>query len=103
MSSQFVRVPFYIESNGDKTHFLPSCRTSKGYRIGSKGDEQLIEDYWEALRLVMEMQVRRFRRPNSKGNFGIVKCETENVEEVSHAKIEEQIAAPDSSKSTAND
>lgn len=93
MNSEFVRVPFYVEKNGQKTHFLPACRMSKGYRIGLKGEEQMIEDYWQALSVVSAMKVPRFRRPNAQGNFGIVACEAGDFEEVSRSAIEEQISA----------
>lgn len=93
MSSEFVCVPFYVERDGKKTHFLPSCRMTTGYRIGEKGDEKLVRDYWQALDLLVKMPVPRFRRPNANGNFGIVACLPGNYEDVSRAAIECQIAA----------
>lgn len=92
MSSEFVRVPFYVERDGRKTHFLPECRMARGYRIGPKGEEQLIVDYWEALSVLLKMSTPRFRRPNSNGNFGIVACADGDIEEVSCQEIERQIS-----------
>jgi hypothetical protein len=92
MSEDFVKVPYYIERDGSKTHFLPNVRQAKGYRIGEKGSEQLVADYWEALELVRAMATPRFRRKNSEGNVGIVACKPEQVEEVSRAAIEVQLA-----------
>jgi len=92
MNTGFIRVPFYVERNGEKTHFLPGCRMPSGYRIGPKGSEQTIADYWTALKLLTEMDIPRFRRANMNGNFGIVACAPEDIEEVSRAAIEQQIA-----------
>lgn len=92
MNPSFIRVPFYVERDGQKTHFLPGCRMSSGYRIGPKGNEQTVEDYWTALSLLTEMDVPRFRRPNMNGNFGIVACAPGDIEEVSRAAIEKQMA-----------
>lgn len=88
MSSEFVRVPFYVERDGSKTFFLPSCRMSGGYRIGAKGEEVTLQDYWAALTKLMTMKPPRFRRPNAEGNFGIVKCEPGALEEVNRDFIE---------------
>lgn len=92
MSTDFVKVPYYIERNGSKTHFLPGLRQGKGYRIGEKGSEQVVVDYWEALALVLAMPTPRFRRKNSEGNAGIVACRSGQVEEVSRKAIEAQLA-----------
>jgi hypothetical protein len=42
--------------------------------IGEKGQELTIENYDAALRALSEMDVPRWRRPNSQGNWGIVKA-----------------------------
>jgi hypothetical protein len=89
--TEFVRVPFYLERDGKKTFFLPSCRMAGGYRIGAKGEEVTVADYWAALAQLTAMKPPRFRRPNGEGNFGIVKCETDAVEEVSREFIESEL------------
>ncbi len=92
MTSDFVKIPFYIERDGSKTHFLPGLRGSTGYRIGEKGSETLVLDFWEALSAVCAMPTPRFRRRNSEGNPGIVACKAGQLEEVSRAAIEAQLA-----------
>ena len=92
MSDEFVTVPYYIEPDGSKTHFLPGLRQGQTYRIGKKGGEHLVADYWEALKLVCAMPKPRFRRKNNEGNAGLVTCQPGQVEEVSLAAIEDQLA-----------
>ena len=91
MSAGFIRVPYYIERDGSKTFFLPTCRMAGGYRVGPKGDETTLSDYWEALARLSAMQPPRFRRPNAEGNFGIVRCEPEAFEDVSRAFLEDAV------------
>lgn len=91
MSDEFVKVPFYVEKeNGNKTFFLPDCRMGKGYKIGAKDKEIDIQNYWDALKKVIEMDNPRFRRRNKNGNFGIVTCKHGDVEEVSKSFIESE-------------
>lgn len=91
MSKEFVKIPYYVERDGTKTHFLPSHKQAKGYRIGEKGSEQVIPDYWEALALLRSMSTPRFRRKNSAGNAGIVACQPGDVEEVSVTAINDML------------
>ena len=91
MSVAFVRVPYYVERDGTKTFFLPACRMAGGYRIGPKGEEATVSDFWEALTRLSAMQPPRFRRPNAERNFGIVRCEPDAFEEVSTAFIETEV------------
>lgn len=88
MTAGFVRVPYYLERDGTKTFFLPACRMATGYRIGAKGDEITVADYWDALARLAAMQPPRFRRPNAEGNFGIVTCDLNAWEEVNSDYIE---------------
>jgi hypothetical protein len=91
VSTEFVKVPFKREADGTKTFFLPACRTAGGYRIGPKGDERTVSDYWQAVEQLSAMQPPRFRRQNAEGNFGIVKCEPESFEDVSRAFLEDEV------------
>ena len=91
MNEEFVTIPFYIESDGTRTLFLPEVRLSKGFHIGKKGAERYIDDYWEALSALMEMPSPRFRRRNRSNIPGIVKCNPESVEEVKRSYIVEQL------------
>lgn len=88
MKNKFARVPFYVERDGSKTFFLPKCRARSGYKVGQKGEEKLFTDYWTALECLVSMQPPRFRRPNTENNFGIVRCESGDLEEVSREYIE---------------
>lgn len=92
MTNEFVQVPFYVERDGQKTFFLPSCRAKAGFKVGPKGSEELFTDYWAALERVSLMQPPRFRRPNSEKNFGIVTCELGAFEDVSLKFIESERA-----------
>lgn len=101
MESEFVKVPFKREADGSKTLFLPDCRRPKGYQVGSKkdrtkgpseDDERYVESYWDALEELMRMETPRFRRRNSNGNAGIVKCAPGDVEEVRRDFIESERA-----------
>lgn len=56
----------------DGTWFSPALRRAGGYTIGAKGEEQVVADYHQALAQLREMTVPRWRRPNPKGNWGIV-------------------------------
>lgn len=91
MSDEFVKVPFKREKDGTKTFFLPDCRSASGYRVGLKGEVETIDDYWEALRMVLGFSPPHFRRANGNGNFGRVVCEAADLEEVSRAHIERMI------------
>lgn len=87
----FLTVPFYVESNGSKTLFLPNLGTTNGYWIGAKGEERCIEDYWTALGEVKAMATPRFRRANAAGHRGIVACRPGDNEDVKSSFIERLI------------
>lgn len=70
----------FIPEAADGTVFGPlSCgRGSNGsnrYTVGEKGNEQIFDSYDEALAALISMITPRWRRPNSNGNFGIVRAE----------------------------
>jgi hypothetical protein len=90
-NDEFVQVPFYVESDGTKTLFLPQLKRREGFQIGEKGNERYVRDYWAALEELREMQVPRFRRPNGNNIPGIVACKSGDVDEVKRAYIEEQL------------
>ncbi|MGE0315946.1 MAG: hypothetical protein AB7P21_30390 [Lautropia sp.] len=89
---EFVRVPYYRESDDSLTHFLPSVRAPNGYQIGPKGHEVFVEDYWEALEHLLTMPRPRFRRSNAQGNRGIVTCNPGEVEEFRRDYLEAEVA-----------
>jgi hypothetical protein len=92
MADDFVKVPFYVESDGSKTFFLPDCRHKVGYEIGQRGKdkEKYIQTYWEALEKLMKMPKPRFRRRNKNGNSGTVVCNPGDIEEISRMFIEDE-------------
>jgi hypothetical protein len=56
----------------DGSVFGPSCRQKKGFKVGPKGSEVYYENIGDALSALLVMDKPRWRRPNSKGIFGIV-------------------------------
>lgn len=62
----------YVPIAKDGTHFCHKCRMTRGYQIGDKGDERYVESFYEALSELLMMPLAKWRRPNEKGNFGIV-------------------------------
>lgn len=91
MDEDFLRIPFYLETDGSKTLFLPDVKMTKGYQIGPKGSEQCISDYWDALVELMKMPTPRFRRRNKNNIPGIVTCRPGDVDEVKRSYIKDQI------------
>jgi hypothetical protein len=91
--SEFVKVPFYLEADGNKTFFLPECRLGVGYEIGKRGEpdkEKHIQNYWDALAKLSHMSQPRFRRKNRNGIPGTVTCQSGDHEEVSRDYIEKE-------------
>lgn len=66
----------------DRTIFVPVARDGSifnpglvrggTYQIGAKGEEQSFSTFADALAALNAMPVPRWRRPNDKGNWGIV-------------------------------
>lgn len=56
----------------DGSWFSPRLHRSAGFTIGAKGEEFVVATYPEALKQLRDMAVPRWRRPNSRGNWGIV-------------------------------
>jgi hypothetical protein len=64
----FLAIP--VSADGSK--FTPDVASPSGFRIGPKGSELLVKDYFEALSQLRGMSPPRWRRPNMSGNFGLV-------------------------------
>lgn len=70
------------ETNNQEKRHLPVARDgssftkelSRGgcYTVGDKGDEQKFSSFEEALKYLKSMDTAKWRRPNPKGNWGIV-------------------------------
>lgn len=56
----------------DGSSFLPEVRINGRYVIGAKGEEQKVQDYYDALSLLQRMRVPRWRRKGSAQAPGIV-------------------------------
>jgi hypothetical protein len=56
----------------DGSMFAPDLQRSKGYWVGAKGNETMVPDFLDALATLKQMPLARWRRPNAKGNWGIV-------------------------------
>jgi hypothetical protein len=56
----------------DGTHFGRHLGIRGFYQIGEKGSETRYKSFDEALQALSKMKTARWRRPNAKGNWGIV-------------------------------
>lgn len=88
-----------VPQDGDGTPFTPEhvVRTAKStpglsITIGAKGFEEQHRDFYEALMALVRVDVARWRRRNSAGNWGIVRARGPWVA-VSKAEIDRQLAA----------
>jgi hypothetical protein len=64
----------FVPVAGDGSMFLPGTRNGRGYTIGPKGSEEKYDEYFAALDRLGRMNVASWRRPNSAGNYGIVRA-----------------------------
>lgn len=62
----------YVPMAKDGTFFSHKCKMTRGYQVGDKGSEQYFESFREARNELLMMDQAKWRRPNEKGNFGIV-------------------------------
>lgn len=88
---EFIGIPFYIESDGSKTLFLPQLKHKEGFQVGSNGSEQKFSDYWAALGALKAMANPTFWRESTENARAAVVCETSQVEEVKRRYIEDQL------------
>ena len=71
-TGQMMRNGTQVPKAKDGSLFLPETRRGGGYQIGAKGSEVYVQSYYEALDLLRKMDAPRWRRPNAKGDWGIV-------------------------------
>ena len=64
--------PVFVPVARDGSIFHPGQRRDGGYQIGPKDDPENIEDFNTALAALQHADVARWRRPNPKGNWGLV-------------------------------
>ncbi|KAA2211229.1 hypothetical protein F0Q34_21215 [Pseudoroseomonas oryzae] len=88
-----------VPQDAEGTPFMPQhvVRPAKGrpgisITVGAKGSEEQHSDFFDALKALADMEVARWRRRNSAGNWGIVRARGPWVL-VSKAEIERQLAA----------
>lgn len=65
----------FVPVAADGTAFTPDCSRGGRYTVGLKGEEQPFEDYRKALEHIASMTRPAWRRPNDKGNWGIVRAD----------------------------
>jgi len=63
---------FKVPQAKDGSVFSPALGVRGGFTVGAKGDERKISDFDEALAFLKAQPTARWRRPNEKGNWGIV-------------------------------
>jgi hypothetical protein len=69
LNEEYVNVPVAT----DGTCFSYQCEYKRGgYQIGTKGSEVKVPTFDEALKLLIDMPLAKWRRPNAAGNFGLV-------------------------------
>ena len=56
----------------DGTFFSPELARNGYFTVGEKGDEQKFRSFEDALHYLRNMNKAKWRRPNDKGNWGIV-------------------------------
>ncbi|ASK34559.1 hypothetical protein CEK62_09265 [Alcanivorax sp. N3-2A] len=66
-----MKVP--VASDGS-TFDKDLCRRNGVYTVGEKGNEQRFGDFEEVLAYLRDMGLPKWRRPNSKGRWGIVQA-----------------------------
>jgi len=91
VSAEVLDEVVFVPVARDGTSFLPDVRINGRYVIGAKGDEQRVQDYFEALSLLQRMRVARWRRKGSAKAPGIVSGI--RFERVAVKQINEWIAA----------
>jgi hypothetical protein len=62
----------YVPFAKDGSFFCKDCKMTNGYQVGEKGSQLYFESFIEARDYLLGMQKAKWRRPNAKGNFGIV-------------------------------
>lgn len=65
--------PVFVPVSRDGSVFNPGLLRASGFTIGAKGSEQQKDSFWDALVELQSMSAPMWRRPNDKGNWGIVR------------------------------
>lgn len=92
-NDEFVPVPFFIESDGTKTLFLPGFKRHDGFEIGVGTHQTCVDDYWVALAALRKMPAPAFWRIAGDGNTGVVSCKPTDFDDVKRGYLEVQIVA----------
>ncbi|SNB74170.1 hypothetical protein SAMN06265338_1061 [Rhodoblastus acidophilus] len=67
-----IKEAIFLPVARDGSVFHPGLYRGSGYTIGPKGSEDTVEHFENALKTLQEMPTPYWRRPNEKGNWGIV-------------------------------
>jgi hypothetical protein len=89
----------WVPQAADDDRFTPErvARSARGastisITVGARGAERQYADFYEALQALAKMDVARWRRPNTAGNWGIVRARAAWVA-VEKAEIDRQLVA----------
>jgi len=67
-----LAAPVFVPVAADGSIFHPGLERNGAYMIGAKDEEKRIVGFEEALAALQSMPATHWRRPNEKGNWGIV-------------------------------
>jgi hypothetical protein len=67
-----LQQPAFVPVARDGTLFNPGLQRAGSFTIGKRGEEEQVADFNAALDKLHRMPVAYWRRPNEKGNWGIV-------------------------------
>lgn len=74
VASATISTDVEVPVANDGTWFGPHLLRSGQFTVGAKGKEQKVRTFDEAVKLLREMEVAKWRRPNPKGYWGIVRA-----------------------------
>ena len=72
MEKMSVKKSIQVPYAKDGSWFSPYLIRKDLFTVGEKGDEQQFSHFADALAHLQKMDKARWRRPNEKGNWGIV-------------------------------
>ena len=68
-----LETPLFVPVARDGSIFHPGLDKGAGYKVGAKGEEQVIKEFNEALAELQQMPTPYWRRPNRRGKDGMVR------------------------------
>ncbi|HMN15290.1 MAG TPA: hypothetical protein PKD55_23485 [Bellilinea sp.] len=71
-AQEVIKEPVFVPIARDGSFFSLAAKRNGVFTIGPKGDECEVNDFWNAVEKLQHMPIPAWRRPNKKGNWGIV-------------------------------